>query len=65
VTYAVHAIRSSVFEYLDAPAAALERLNPPITWFGWEVPMAVQLAIVFVLGMGLLLVAMVQFDKTE
>ena len=65
MTYAVHAIRSTVFDYLDAPAAALDRLNPSITWFGWPVPMAVQLAIVIVLGLALLLVAIAQFNRAE
>lgn len=37
VTYAVHPVRTAVFAHVDAPARALARLNPPITWFGWEV----------------------------
>lgn len=65
VTYAVHAIRSAVFNHLDAPQAALDRLNPPLEWFGWEVPIAAQLAVVLVLGLALLWFAIAQFNHTE
>ena len=65
VTYAVHAIRTEVFRYVDAPQASLDALNPPIEWFGWEVPVVVQLGVVVVLGLGLLAFAIVQFDKSE
>jgi ABC-2 type transport system permease protein len=65
VTYAVHAIRSTVFDHLDAPTEALQRLNPPIEWFGWTVPAAVQLGVVIVLGAGMLAVATAEFNRTE
>lgn len=65
VTYAVHPVRSTVFHYLDAPEAAKQRLNPPLTWFGWTVPAALQLALVVVLGLGLLAVAAREFSKVE
>ena len=65
ITYAVHAIRSIVFDHLDAPSQALARLNPPIEWFGWTVPIAVQLAVVVVVGAILLSLAIVQFNRTE
>jgi ABC-2 type transport system permease protein len=65
VTYAVHPVRTAVFAHVDAPPAALARLNPPITWNGWEVPTLLQLALVVVLGLGLLAVAVRQFQKVE
>ena len=65
VTYAVHAIRTTVFNYLDAPQSSLDELNPPLEWFGWPVPIAVQLGVVLVLGLGLLWFAIKQFDKAE
>jgi ABC-2 type transport system permease protein len=65
VTYAVQAVRTTVFNYIDAPQEALDTLNPPITWFGWEVPMAMQLGLVVVIGLGLLWVAIVQFSRAE
>ena len=65
VTYAVQAVRTTVFGFIDVPPAAEAQLNPPITWFGWEVPMAVQLGVVIVLGLALLAVAAKQFEKAE
>jgi ABC-2 type transport system permease protein len=65
VTYGVHAIRTTVFNYVDAPQAALDALNPPLEWFGWTVPMVVQLGIVVVLGIVLLAVATAEFNRVE
>ena len=65
VTYAVHAIRTTVFNHLDAPQASLDELNPPLEWFGWPVPFTVQIGVVLVLGLGLLWFAIRQFDKAE
>jgi ABC-2 type transport system permease protein len=65
VTYAVHAVRTTVFDYLDAPAAALQELNPPIEWFGWTVPMALQLAIPVVIGVVMLAIATAEFNRVE
>lgn len=65
VTYAVHAVRTTVFDYLDAPAAALEQLNPPLEWFGWTVPMVLQLAIPVVLGVVMLAIATAEFNRVE
>ena len=65
ITYAVSAVRSAVFNDLDASAEAMAVLNPPITWFGWPVPMWLELVIVAVLGLVFLAVAVVQFEKAE
>jgi ABC-2 type transport system permease protein len=65
VTYAVHAIRTAVFDVLDAPPESLAQLNPPIEWFGWEVPVVVQLGVVVVTGLALLWFAIVQFNRSE
>jgi ABC-2 type transport system permease protein len=65
VTYAVNAVRTTMFAFIDAPQPVLDKVNPPITWFGWEVPMALQLGIVVVIGLALLGVAIRQFQKVE
>jgi len=65
VTYAVHAIRTTVFDHLDAPAEALQKLNPPIEWFGWTVPPVVQLGVVIVLGAVMLAIATAEFNRPE
>ncbi|MCB0970594.1 MAG: ABC transporter permease, partial [Acidimicrobiales bacterium] len=65
VTYAVQPVRTAVFDHVDMPDAARAQLNAPIEWFGWEVPIPVQLALVVVLGLALLAVAVKQFEKAE
>jgi ABC-2 type transport system permease protein len=65
VTYAVHPVRTAVFAQLDAPHRTLDAINPPLTWWGWEVPTLVQLALVVVLGIGLLGIAIHEFNRAE
>jgi ABC-2 type transport system permease protein len=65
LTYAVHPVRTAVFSRLDLPDAVAARLNPPLTWWGWEVPTAVQLLLVAALGVAMLTVAVRQFQKVE
>jgi ABC-2 type transport system permease protein len=65
ITYAVHPIRQAVFDHLHGNAAALARLNPPLTWWGWDVPILVQLGVVGVTGLLLLGVAIAQFNRAD
>ncbi len=65
VTYAVNPIRTATFSQVDASQQALDALNPPITWFGWEVPIALQLGLVAVLGVVFLALAVRQFKTVE
>jgi ABC-2 type transport system permease protein len=65
LTYAVHPVRSAVFGHLTLPAEVRTRLNPPITWFGWDVPTSLQLLLVAALGLVLMGVAVKQFQKVE
>jgi ABC-2 type transport system permease protein len=65
VTYAVHPVRDAVFTRLDASPAAQAALNPPITWWGWVVPTFLQLVLVAAVGVGLLLVAIAEFNRGD
>jgi ABC-2 type transport system permease protein len=65
LTYAVHPVRTAVFERLTVPPAVRDRLDPALTWGGYVVPTWMQLGLVAVLGAGLLGVAVVQFQKVE
>jgi ABC-2 type transport system permease protein len=65
ITYAVNAVRTAVFDNLDVSTEAMAVLNPPITWWGWQVPMWLEVAIVAVLGIVFLVVAVKQFEKAE
>ncbi len=58
-------MRTLVFANLDLSAAAEETLNPPITWFGWEVPIALQIFTVFALGMVMLGIAIAEFNAGD
>ncbi len=65
ITYAVSPMRTLVFNQLDISAAAHQALNPPITWFGWDVPIALQIFTVFALGMVMLGIAIAEFNAGE
>jgi ABC-2 type transport system permease protein len=65
LTYAVDPMRRLVFSHLDVSAEAQHALNPGVTWFGWPVP--VWLEILVVLGLGLLMlgIAIWEFSTSE
>jgi ABC-2 type transport system permease protein len=65
ITYAVSPMRTLVFDNLNLSAEASSTLNPPITWFGWEVPIALQIFTVFALGMVMLGIAIAEFNAGE
>jgi ABC-2 type transport system permease protein len=65
LTYAVHPVRTAVFNHLEVSPAVRARLNPPITWGGWEVPTWLQLLLVAAIGAGLLALAVKQFQRVE
>ncbi len=65
ITYAVSAVRTAVFVELDVSDEARAVLNPPVTWWGWEVPFWLEVVIVAVLGVSFLAVAVRQFEKAE
>jgi ABC-2 type transport system permease protein len=65
LTYAVSPMRSLVFSHLDLSRQAEATLNPGITWFGWHVPVALEIFTVFALGMAMLAIAIVEFSAGE
>jgi ABC-2 type transport system permease protein len=65
LTYAVQPMRSAVFDELAVSAAVRDRLDPGITWFGWDVPIPVQLGVVVVVTLALLVAATALFDRTD
>jgi ABC-2 type transport system permease protein len=65
ITYAVSPMRSLIFNHLDLSAAARAQLDPGITWFGWTVPAALEVAVVFALGMVMLSIAIWEFNAGE
>jgi ABC-2 type transport system permease protein len=65
LTYAVDPMRRAVFAHLNAPAAVLQRFSPGVTWASWTVPIPLELLLVFVMGLVLLGVAIVEFRRAE
>jgi ABC-2 type transport system permease protein len=65
LTYAVDPMRRLVFSHLDISAAARRALDPGVTWWGWHVPALLEVAMVFLLGVGLLSIAIWEFSTTE
>ncbi len=65
LTYAVQPMRSLVFAHLSLSPAAHQALNPSITWFGWPVPTALEVATVLALGLAMLGIAIWEFNAGE
>jgi ABC-2 type transport system permease protein len=65
LTYAVNPVRTAVFDRLDVSAAVRARLDPPLTWGSWPVPIWLQLLLVAGIGVLLMGLAIRQFARTE
>jgi len=65
LTYAVDPMRRIVFSHLDLSAATLARLDPGVTWWGWQVPGVLEAAVVALLGLAMLGVAIMEFSRSE
>jgi ABC-2 type transport system permease protein len=65
LTYIVQPMRAVIFDHLAVPASTLAALDPSISWFGWRVPLGVQV-LVAVVCTGIVLAASVAaFDRTD
>jgi ABC-2 type transport system permease protein len=65
LTYAVDPMRRLVFNHLDISNGARRALDPGVTWWGWHVPSLLEVAMVLLLGIGLLSIAIWEFSTTE
>jgi ABC-2 type transport system permease protein len=65
LTYAVEPMRRAIFSHLDVSAAARKALDPGITWFGWRVPTALEVAVIAILGLVMLSIAIWEFSQAE
>lgn len=65
LTYAVDPMRRLVFDRLDVSHGARATLAPGVTWFGWTVPVALEVGIVVVLAGAMLAGAVIRFARTE
>jgi ABC-2 type transport system permease protein len=65
LTYAVDPMKKLVFSNIKIPEAARKVLDPGVTWFGWHVPVLVEVAVVAAIGLLCLSVAIWQFSRSE
>jgi ABC-2 type transport system permease protein len=65
LTYVVQPMRHFTLDSLSLTAAEQERLLPVLTWFGWQVPIGVQLLSVAAITLGLISLAARVFRTTE
>lgn len=65
LTYVVDPVRRLVFAHLEVSDAVHDRLAPGVTWFGWTVPPALEVALVAALGALMLAVAVRQLSRTD
>jgi ABC-2 type transport system permease protein len=65
LTYAVDPMRRLVFNHLDISSAARETLAPGVTWWGWHVPVLLEVFIVLALGLLMLAIAIWEFRGDE
>ncbi|MGH9278947.1 MAG: ABC transporter permease [Acidimicrobiales bacterium] len=65
VTYAVVPMRYLVFNALDLPPRAASAFVPKLTWFGWPVPIGLQLLILAAMGLLVFAIAVRRFSKTD
>jgi ABC-2 type transport system permease protein len=65
LTYIVDPMRQAVFGHLTLTPLALRSLSPGVTWNGYEVPLALSLAIVAAMGLAMLAIAIAEFGKSE
>ena len=65
LTYAVEPMRHVVFEHLAVPPAVLARLDPGVTLGSWVVPIWADVLIIALLGSLMLMIAAIQFRRTD
>ena len=65
ISYAVHPFRQAVFVHIAASPLARARLNPPLTWWAWPVPIVLQLAVVLAIGLVFLGIAILEFNRAD
>ncbi|ADD44738.1 ABC transporter permease [Stackebrandtia nassauensis] len=65
LTYVVQPMRSVVYGSLDLPASATATVDSGIDWWGWQVPVAVQVLVAVGCAGVVLAAAIAAFDRTD
>ena len=59
------ALRATGAGVLVLTLASCAALDPGVTWFGWRVPTALEIAIVLLLGLAMLGIAIWEFSASD
>jgi ABC-2 type transport system permease protein len=65
LSYAVDPMRRAVFAHHAPSAAHFASISPGLTWFGWLLPVGVELGVVVLVGLVALGIAIVQFSRPD
>jgi ABC-2 type transport system permease protein len=65
LTYVVNPMRHIVFDHLSLSDDLRQRITPAITWWGWSVPVGLQVVVVAAMGLLMLFIASYQFNRAE
>lgn len=65
LTYLVQPMRYVMFQHLEIPASAWAALDPTITWFGWTVPVGLQVLVAAGFALVVVVAAVLAFDRTD
>jgi ABC-2 type transport system permease protein len=65
LTYAVDPLRKAVFAHVNASGPVFARFKGGLDWFGWQVPVALEVFIVFAIGVAMLGFAVLQFRRAD
>jgi ABC-2 type transport system permease protein len=65
LTYAVDLMRRLVFDHITISDTARHTLDPGVTWWGWTLPVALEVVMMMALGSALLALAIRRFSRTE
>lgn len=65
VSYSVDALRRTLLTHLGPQGVALRALSPGMSWDGWRLPVALELAMILATAIVLLVAAVSSFSKTE
>jgi ABC-2 type transport system permease protein len=65
LTYAVDAVRRTVFDHVAISEVSRAVLVPGVHWGGWQVPVLVEVAVVAIVGVIMLAVAAGEFRKSD
>jgi ABC-2 type transport system permease protein len=65
MTYAVDPMRRAVFDHLAISPAVRHTLSPGLTWGSWTLPVGLEVVLVLAIGLVLLGIGIVEFNRGE